>query len=190
MFYMAGLNGVGPRIIDVVTGMKVASLISLAVVGGWEMARAPNPPRLLVIANLVVLVLIIVSVLALCIKLTVQHDDSRALIQWIRGNTIFFGILPLLCYGAINIVTALSGWIRNADLEYSFRASIYLAISDIPCLLPLIMIIFMLNSFLQFGLVETNEFEFMWSGAVALFIFISSLLAGTAGFIIRRLYVR
>lgn len=189
-WYSAGLVGGTPDIVSVVNGLKLTSLVGLGAVGAYELAKAPSPPRLLSLANGALIFLILVSVMILFARLNAGPDDDRAIIQWHRTYGSAFAVLPLLAYGLLNVVTAVTGWVRKRDIEYSFRAALFLAVSDIPCLLPLIAIGAALAKMKQVGLIGAEDAELVWAGAMAIFVYISALLAVTSGFILRRLCTR
>lgn len=179
-----------PPMVDVITGLKILSLLMLGFVGAREMMKAPDAPTYLIWANLALLALIFVSVIVLLFKLVVGPETESAAVQWCHNHANLFSVLPLVMYGVVNMGSALVGWAWGIRTDYSFKSAIFLAVSDIPCLLPLLAIWTTTGMLERAAVISSHDASLLWGGSMAMFVYISALLAVTAGFIIRRVCVR
>lgn len=184
-------KGSNPSILEVLTLLKMSSLIILVLVGFYELATAVNVKKYIVISNIVIIASILVALLILFLKL-LAHELLDAenvylpLFRWAESNGDLASIMPLVGYGALNALTSIYERYFGGDARASTHSSIYFAVADLPCLLPLLGIFLLASNLGGSDVISNHDSALLVGGAMAMFIYVSALLTVVAGVVIAR----
>jgi hypothetical protein len=189
-----------PRTVELTTAiltLKAISLAAIIVIGGAELARAPDCPSLLKWINIVVMAYIVVIIIAIIIKIVVGEMmlavelEGKQLpypfyltyaIMQDYGNLI--AVSPLVIYAILNILTALLCWLRNCDRKIINSALSFFMVADLPCLIPILGVFLLVTNVEEGGLNENSPTNLFVSGAMAMFILTSNILVLVVRYIV------
>ena len=177
---------------DLYTTTQLAKAISLAVlamIAAFEVSSHKACPRPIFYSNVICIVLTLVVFVAIVIKIVVSqyipivqeegplpfHSTYYVLKYW--GNEI--SITPILMFAVLNVGISTYYILRKQNNEIRRAAACYFCISDVACIVPIVSVILMRNS-----LAPGPEGELFVSGAMAMFIVASNILALSVRFIV------
>lgn len=168
---------------------KAISLAVLAMIAAFEVFRHKECPVLIFYSNIVCIFFTFGVFMAIIIKIVVSqyihivpegnfipfYSTYDVLQIW--GNEI--SVSPIILFALLNVLIVLYYLWKGVNNELRRAAACYFCISDVACIVPILSVMLMRNS-----LAPGPEGELFVSGAMAMFIVASNILALGVRFIV------